>query len=182
MAPIEVTIAGYQGVICAQLQAAFPDFKLVEFDREETDRDELEATDLPALLLDFTEFESVEDEDDRGTGQLPVRCRMEARVILPFNAAKAKTWARTMAAAIASWLRLKRFTAEGVRTEPARVIGAYRDDFAGQDRYVVWRVEWTQVIQIGTSIYAESPLPAPGIWFSFAPDIGLGHEPDYKPV
>jgi hypothetical protein len=182
MAPIEVTIAGYQGAICAQLQAAFPDFKIVEFDREEDDRDELESEDLPALLLDFNEFESEEDSDDRGTGQLPVRCRLEARLILPYRTAKAKTYARTMAAAIAAWLRLKRFTADGVRTEPARVMGAYRDEFASQDRYVVWRVEWTQVLQIGTNIYAECDLPVPAILFSFAPNIGIPHELDYHPV
>ncbi|SAL03122.1 hypothetical protein AWB77_06712 [Caballeronia fortuita] len=182
MAPIEVTIAGYQGAICAQLQAAFPDFKLVEFDREEDDRDELEAEDLPALLLDFTEFETAEEHEDRGTGQLPIRCRLEARLVLPYRAARAKTYARTMAAAIAAWLRAKRFTADGVRTEPAHPIGAWRDDFAGQDRYVVWRIEWTQVIQIGTNIYADEVLPVPCVRFSFAPDIGIENKQKYRPV
>jgi hypothetical protein len=181
MAPIEVTIAGFQDAVCAELQAAFPDFKLVEFDREEDDRDELEPEDLPALLLDLTEFEHAED-DDRGTGQQPMRCRLEARLILPYRTARAKTAARTMAAAIASWLRLKRFTAEGVRTEQAQVIGAYRDEFAGQDRYVVWRVEWTQILQLGTNIYAEDFQQPPAVRFSFAPEIGNGHEPDYQPV
>ncbi|WP_296652879.1 hypothetical protein [Paraburkholderia sp.] len=179
-----VDISAYQDAVVAQIQATFPDFKTVEFDREETDRDELEGVDLPAILLDLTEFEN-EGVEDRGTGQLSMRGRLEARVIIGYRTTKAKTAARTAAGALAAWLRLKRFTGANVWTEAAQVIGAYRDDFApGCDRYVVWRVEWTQVLQLGQDIWAadfDGTTPA-NPTYSFSPDIGAGNESAYQPV
>lgn len=179
-----VDISAFQGAVTAQIQATFPDFKTVEFDREETDRDELEAADLPAILLDLSEFEA-EGAEDRGTGQLSMRGRCEARVIIGYRTTRAKTAARTAALALAAWLRLKRFNGENVWTEAAQVIGAYRDDFApGCDRYVVWRVEWTQVLQVGQDIWAgDFDGTTPGNpSYSFAPDIGAGNESAYQPV
>lgn len=174
---VEVTLTGYQDAVAAQIAAAFPEFKTVEFDREETDRDEIEQDELPALLLDLNEFEAV-DDDDRGTGLLAMRCRVEARLILPYRTARAKSAARTMAGTICAWLRLKRFTSPGVKTEPAYVIGAYRDEFAFQDRYVVWRIEWTQVLQLGT-FCDDQPTPVNAIFFGITPDIGPGNESKY---
>lgn len=179
MAAVEVTIGAYQGAVVDQIKAAFPVFQTVEFDREETDRDEIDASDLPAILLDLTEFEN-ESDDDRGTGQIPLRCRLEARILLGYKTTAAKTAARTAAANLALFLRLKRFTADGVKTEPAVVIGSYRDDFASQDRYTVWRVEWTQVLQVGADIFYSDTLPVPEPVYSFSPDIGHGHEADYE--
>jgi hypothetical protein len=174
---VEVTLTGYQDTVAAKIAAAFPEFKTVEFDREETDRDEIDADELPALLLDLNEFEAV-DDDDRGTGQLAMRCRVEARLILPYRTARAKSAARTMAGTLCAWLRLRRFTATGVKTEPAQVIGAYRDEFAFQDRYVVWRIEWAQVLQLGT-YDACQPIQVNAIFFGIAPDIGPGNESKY---
>ncbi|RQQ37066.1 hypothetical protein [Burkholderia stagnalis] len=177
-----VSVAAYQDTVVAKIQAAFPDFKTVEFDREENDRDELEAGDLPAILLDLNEFEEA-PEADRGTGQLPMRARVEARVVIGYRTARAKTAARTAAGCLAAWLRLRRFVCEGVWTEAAQVIGAYRDDFApGMDRYVVWRVEWAQVLHLGASVWKEAGAIPKNPSFSFAPDIGLGNEACYQPL
>jgi hypothetical protein len=177
-----VSVQAYQDAVVAQIQSAFPDFKTVAFDREEVDRDALEAADLPAILLDLSEFEN-EGVEDRGTGQLAMRARIEARLIIGYRTTRAKTAARTAAGCLAAWLRLKRFTGDNVWTEPAYVIGAYRDDFApGCDRYVVWRVEWTQVLQLGESIWQDAGVMPSNPTYSFAPDIGLGHESDYQPI
>lgn len=182
--PIAVTVSGFQDTVVSAIKAAFPDFVTVEFDREEDDRDPLEAADLPAILLDVTEFEH-EHDDDRGNGLLAMRARVEARVIIGYRTTKAKTAARTAAGTMAAWLRLKRFKSDTCWTEPAQVIGAYRDDFQpGMDRYVVWRVEWVQVLQLGTDIYAgDFDGVTPGNpSFSFSPDIGAGHEDAYTPL
>ncbi|HDR9259626.1 TPA: hypothetical protein QDB21_005648 [Burkholderia vietnamiensis] len=177
-----VQVSAYQDAVVAQIQAAFPDFKTVEFDREELDRDELEGADLPAILLDLSEFEE-SSEDDRANGQLPMRGRIEARVIVGYRTTRAKTAARSAAGTLAAWLRLKRFTGANVWTEPARVIGAYRDDFApGCDRYVVWRVEWTQVLHLGENVWQDGGTTPSNPTYSFAPDIGLGNESSYQPV
>lgn len=180
MAPIEVTISSFQAAIVAQIKAQFPAYVIVEFDREETDRDQIEAADLPAVLLDLTEFEP-EADDDPGTGQMAMRCRLEARVIIGYRTAAAKTTARGLAGDLATWLRLKRFTTADCLTEPAHVIGAYKDDFQpGLDRYVVWRVEWTQIINLGTNIYYDAGGPVPDVLYGIAPDIGLGNEDKYQ--
>jgi hypothetical protein len=177
-----VQVSGVKDAIVAAIQATFPDFKLVAFDREETDRDELDATDLPAVLLDLSEFEE-EPDCDRANGLIPLRARFEARVIVGYKTARAKTAAQAAAATMAAWLRLKRFNSASCWTEPAHVIGAYRDEFHPMaDRYVVWRIEWAQVIQFGTDIYADDAGVAGIPTYSFAPDIGLGHEADYKPL
>lgn len=175
-----VRVGAYQDAVVAQIKAAFPDFVTVEFDREEIDRDELKSEDLPAILLDLSEFEN-EDVEDRGTGQLAMRARVEARVIVCYRTARAKTAARTAAGTLSAWLRLRRFTGENVWTQAAQVIGAYRDDFASDcDRYVVWRVEWTQVLQLGESIWQDGGVKPKKISYSFAPDIGKRHEAAYQ--
>lgn len=177
-----VQISGVKDAIVAAIVAAFPDFKLVAFDREEISRDDLDADELPAILLDLSEFED-EPDCDRANGLIPLRARFEARVIVGFKTARAKTAAQAAAASMAAWLRLKRFNSPSCWTEPAHVIGAYRDEFhPAADRYVVWRIEWTQVIQYGTDIYAEDGTTPGNPSFSFAPDIGLGHEDDYTPL
>ncbi|KWI69675.1 hypothetical protein [Burkholderia ubonensis] len=177
-----VQVSAYQDAVVAKIRAAFPDFKTVEFDREEVDRDELEACDLPAILLDLNEFEEA-SEDDRGNGQSPMRGRVEARVVIGYRTARAKTAARAAAGTLAAWMRLRRFTGENVWTEPAKVIGAYRDDFSpGMDRYTVWRVEWAQVLHLGEDVWKDGG-PTPGNpTYSFAPDIGLGNEAHYQPL
>jgi hypothetical protein len=179
-----VQVSGVKDAIVAAITATFPDFKLVAFDREETDRDELDADDLPAVLLDLSEFEE-EAEYDRANGLVPLRARFDARVVVGYKTARAKTAAQAAAVTMAAWLRLKRFNSPSCWTEPARVIGAYRDEFHPMaDRYVVWRIEWSQVVQFGTDIYADdNDGTTPGNpSFSFAPDIGLGHEADYTPL
>jgi hypothetical protein len=177
-----VQISGVKAAIVAAIQATFPDFKAVVFDREETDREALEADELPGILLDITEFEE-EPDCDRSNGLVPMRGRFEARVVVGFKTTQAKTAAQAAAMTLAAWLRLKRFNSDSCWTEAAHVIGAYRDEFHPMaDRYVVWRVEWAQVIQFGTDIYAEGDLPTPNPSYSFAPDIGTGHEADYTPL
>lgn len=179
---IVVSVGGYQDAIVAAIKASFPDFVVVEFDREETDRDPLEAADLPAILLDLSEFEHAHD-DERNDGRLAMHARIEAHIIIGYRTAKAKTAARAAAGTLAAWMRLRRFIGTDCWTEPAQVIGAYRDEFRpGMDRFVVWRVEWSQVVQLGESIYPEVPGKLGTPVYSFAPDIGLGHEDDYSPV
>ena len=75
--------------IVEKLKVQFPQFKIVEFYREEEERRAPSQQDLPALILDLPELE-LDPEGDMYTEQLPLVARFEARVIDTFNQPNAK--------------------------------------------------------------------------------------------
>jgi hypothetical protein len=173
-ADTETNFTQLQAIITATIKAQYPSLLAVEFDRE--DRDDLE---IPACLLDMPEFEG-SPEIDPGTGQLAVTARFEAEFILGFRTPSAKLAAREMAAAFAAFIHTGRWP--GGRTGPAEHIHAYKSDFnPALDQYEVWCVEWRQVIHLGTSVWTNDGT-IPSIVYSWVPDIGFGHEADYKPL
>ena len=162
--------------IVADIQAQFTDIATVEFYRTE----ERKGLPLPAILLDLTELENQPDIDP-GTEQLAVTARFEAEIILGFRTANVQQAVRKLAGAFAAWLRKRHWT--GVRTGPAEVIGCYRDDFDPElDQYVVWRVEWTQVLHLGDTVWTNDGTIPTQVLFSWVPEIGTPHEQDYVPM
>ncbi|MEX3924403.1 hypothetical protein AB4Y36_10280 [Paraburkholderia sp. BR10936] len=144
-APIDLD--ALQDKIVADIKAQFPDLQTVEFYREE----EREGLPLPAVILDLCEFETVSD-NDVGTGQLPVMARFEAEIIFGFRVANVKREVRKFSAALAAWLYKRRWP--GHVCDAAEVVGCYPDDFDPKmDKYVVWRVEWTQGLYLGNSVW-----------------------------
>lgn len=170
----EVTLDQVHDGIAAAIRARFPDLRTVEAYR--LDRKNLP---VPACLFELEEMEADKDADP-GTEQLAVRARFAARFLIGFRqgAKNPKAEVRKLAASFAAFARLQRW---GCRVGPAEVIGVYPDDFDPElDQYECWRVEWVQVIHLGATVWRdEGVTPTPV--FSFAPDIGPGHEPDYKP-
>jgi hypothetical protein len=136
--------------IVSDIKAQFPSIATVEFYRTEARK----SIPCPAILLDLCEFEA-EPDDDPGTEQLSVSARFEAEIIFGFKTPNVKQAIRVFAAAFMAWLRLRRWT--GIVTDAAKVIGAYPDDFKPElDEYVVWRVEWSQVLYLGTNTWTDS--------------------------
>lgn len=168
------TIDTLYSSITAAIQAQFPELVTVEFDCE--DRKGLR---LPACLLEITEMENAPD-DDNGTGQLPMECRFTAEIILGFKTPKVKREIRKLAAAMAVWLRMRRWP--GVPCNAARVIGAYTDEFRPElDQFEVWRVEWSQVVHMGAEDDGDGQA-ATDVRASWSPRIGAAHEAEYKPI
>lgn len=170
-----VNIEALHDAIEADIKAQFPALETVEFYRENR-----KGLALPACLLELTEFEA-DAEPDPGTGQLSVTARFEAMLVIDgLKVKNAKRSIRTLATNFAAWLRLRRWT--GQKSGPAQVIGAYKDDFNPElDQFEVWRVEWTQILHLGTTDIDDggvTPIP----YFSWSPDIGEGHEDDYTPA
>lgn len=144
----------HDGIVLA-IKAQFPDIKTVEAYR--LDRKSLP---LPACLIEMTEME-VDMDVDPGTEQLAVTARFEARLVLGFRqgSKNAKLEVRKLAAAVASFARLQRW---GCPIGPADVIGAYPDDFDPElEQYECWRVEWTNLIHIGESVWNWPPGDTP---------------------
>lgn len=168
-----ITIQGVHDAIGAAIRAQFPALTCVEAylaDRKPP---------APrACLYELVDFETTADAADPGTEQLAVTARFSARLLISFREQpNSKMQIRTLAAAFAAWLRLQRF---GQPIGPAQVIGAYPDDFEPElDQYECWRVEWTHVLHLGATMWNDDGVRLEPV-YSWAPDIGLGHEQDYK--
>lgn len=158
----EVDLGVLHDAIVADIKAEFPSLVTVEFYRE--DRKDLPK---PACLLELSELEALPD-DDPGTEQLAVMAKFEAELVIGFRTPKAKQSIRLLAAALAAWLRKRKWTnysgtSPKLPTGAAEVIGAYQDDFnmmgrdgdKGLEQYEVWRVEWQQIIHLGKTVWTD---------------------------
>jgi len=127
--------------IVAQISAAFPAFKTVEFYRD----DETESFPTPAILLEISEGEP-DPSNDAGTGQLPAYLRFEARIIMGVRTPSVKLAVRKAAFALAAWIHDKSW-GNGVNADPCRVIAIGTDEFDPRlEKWAVWRVEWHQQV------------------------------------
>lgn len=170
----EITLEAVYTAMTEAIRAQFSALQTVEF--ELLDRKNLPT---PACLIEAGDMETTADAADPGTEQLAVTARFEARVILGFRqgSANPKIEAKKLAAALAVFIRLQRW---GKPIGPAQVIGIYRDDFEPElDQFECYRVEWTHVLHLGDSIWNGEGVPLVPV-YSWAPDIGIGHEQDYR--
>lgn len=131
---------------------------------------------LPACFIELTELSQA--DIDPGTDQLALLSRWEAQLIIGFRTPAAKRSIRKLVTSLAAFIRLQRW---GQPVGPAEVIGCFPDDFnPGLDQYEVWRVEWTQVIHFGSSVWNnEGEIPTE-VLVAFSPNIG--EEEDYSPI
>lgn len=182
----KVDLAKLHQAIEQEIKAAFPSLKVVEFYREEDDREALKKDQLPACLLELSEMDPT-GEDDPGTEQLTVSARFSARLLIGFRTPRAKLEIRILAAALAKFLRQKRWAlttdekSEPIPSGPARVLSIMPDEFSPElDRFEVWAVEWTQSLDIGDSVWCDDGLTPETPLYSWAPKIGFGNEHHYK--
>lgn len=172
----QIDIEALHTAIVEAITDNFPDLATVAFYLEEEDREPDFAT--PACLLELSEFEP-SPENDPGTEQLAAYARFEARLIIGFRTAKAKIEIRKLAAAFAVFLRLRRW---GLPVGPVEVLTIAPDNFSPElDRFEVWRVEWRQLVHVGVSVWTDTTSTTPDEpVYSWSPDIGAGHEEDYR--
>ena len=162
--------------IVDSIKAKFPAFRSVEFYRE----DEEQKFPTPAVVLEMTEIEPADPSEATGTPHTAVDLRFEARVILPRTNKDVKLDTRRLALAFAAWINTRRW--RDCPGGPARLIGAIPDAFsANAESFEVWMIEWVQLHFVGddpdwddSGIYGEDAL------YSFVPQIGIPHEPDYE--
>lgn len=174
---VALTLDAVHEAIVHAIRAQFPGLRTVEAYR--LDRRSVNA---PACLIELAELEALTDRDP-GTGELAVQARFEARFVIGFRQGvnNPKMEIRKLAAAFAVFARLNRWGVRGIG--PAQVIGCYPDDFDPEmDQYECWRVDWAQELRLGESVWADDGTPVPGVWTSWAPDIGAAHEADYQRV
>lgn len=178
-AETEITLDQYYSAVVSDIAAAFPVFQTIEFDREDIDTN---APQLPACLLEITEFE--DNDNDYQTGAWHCLANVEMRILVSFKTENAKLECRKLAVALAHWLRFKRFThpsdpQKKLPTGPALLTGCYLDDFDELENYEVWRVEYTQAMTFGPSVWTDDGVTPTQVYAGFSPDIGSGNENDY---
>jgi hypothetical protein len=178
----QVSIDALQDSITADIQAAFPELKTVEFYGEQRS-----GMPVPACQLDIPEWQEF-NSPDPGTGQQPVMMRFEARFIIDGVKSQAgKRAIRRLSAAFSAWLYKRRWTDavnEGKKlpTGPAEFLGAYHDAFHAElDQFQVWRVEWQQIVHLGPLPDESGTVPTQ-VFVGISPDIGTGNEPNYTEV
>lgn len=158
--------------LIAGATAQFPDLRTVADYHD--DRDTLQ---MPALLFELVALEA--DDEDRGTEQLTMIARFEARVVLGFRTAAVEREVRKLAAAIALWINGNRF---GQPIEPAEIMSVDPDPFDPDlDQFAVWRIEWRHQVDIGTSVWINDGT-VPDAVFSWVPRTGVPHEDDYVAI
>lgn len=161
----------HQSIVNA-LSLQFPDMATVEDYRENRG-----ALPLPAILLELEDMEAAPD-DDPGTEQLAVWARWSARIIIGFRTANAEREIRKLAGALGVFVHQNRF---GQPIGPAEVTMITPDDMDPDlDQYVVWRVEWQQIVHLGEGVWVNDGTIPTEVLYSWSPDIGPEHEPDYE--
>lgn len=150
---------------------------------------------LPALLIDIDQLEPGEDP---GTGELAMKASIQAYIVVDPVVGNAQALVKELAARVAmagiheNW---------GVPVAPAKLVqigdASFRPELNG---YETWLVEWTNDIRLGTEIdwqtYADpassrifdslegkapaSAYPVTEVVWGIWPDVGVGHEQDYR--
>jgi len=173
-ADTEITLDQMHDAVVSAISAAQPGFQTVAAYPPGRGR-----LPLPAILVDMEDMEAAPD-DDPGTGQVAMATRWRARAVLGFRSAEVEREVRTAAAALVTTIHLNRW---GLPVEPARVTVAAPDAFTPElDEYVVWAVEWEQIVHLGESVWLNDGTVPVTVLASWAPGIGPEHEGDYEPV
>ncbi|WCR59230.1 MAG: hypothetical protein PG978_000666 [Wolbachia endosymbiont of Ctenocephalides felis wCfeF] len=133
--------------ICSKLREEIPAIQTCEM--YPTERREIIA---PAV---FVELVSLEPGKDPGTGELALRARFEARVVVDGTIEDASIVVRELAAEVARVVNKNTWETEKI--SPGEFISAEVDGFKPElDAYLVWVVEWFHGLHIGKSIWSET--------------------------
>ncbi len=174
-ADTNVTLDALHAAIEADLASRFPAFKTVGFYRD--DESGIHSDARACAGNDRRRTRAGTGCGDRAMARAPA---LRGRVILSKHAPAAKLETRKAATALATYVYLKRWP--GCATDEAQVIACEPDEFAPNvERFEVWRVEWVHLAFLGESVWTnEGNIPE--AFYSFAPDIGLAHKDDYRPL
>lgn len=172
-ADTKVDLGELHQAVLDRIAGEFPALQTVEDYREL--RSELA---LPAVLVNLEDFEAV-PESDPLTGQLAVMSRWRAQIVIGFRTDVAQREIRRLAAAIGLFIQGQRW---GEAVAPAEVLLIAPDDFEpALDQFVVWSVEWQQIIHLGESVWGGGEMPE-RVLVSWVPKVGIPHEGDYVEI
>ncbi len=153
----------------------FPKFQTVKAGRFEDDL----KVNIPALLIMVTDLEP-NPEGGAHDGRWPCYLHLEAQIIIGARVPGGALSGAQAGAAIAAAVNNQYM---GVDWGAGEVRVVAPDDFApAADEFEIWKVEWRHEVEFGTDLNALDDWAPTRVLVSFAPDIGAGHEPDYRVV
>lgn len=134
----------------------------------------LQQLPVPAVVIEVAEFEP---GVDRGTGEVALVVRFEARVIVAPEQPDCQQQAAFVAAQLTGLLRMQSWRLE---VELAEFVRAAQDWTRPElDGYAVWVVEWTQQIYLGDQEWPWPNQPPGNLVWGFSPETGPGSEGSY---
>lgn len=167
----EIDLDALHTAVVNAIEEQFPSVVTVADYREDRQR-----LPLPAILIELDDIEAAPDEDP-GTEQLAARTRWIARIIIGFRTANAEREIRKLAAALGAFIHMQRW---GQPVEAAQVLTISPDTFdPSLDQYVVWAVEWQQVVHLGASVWKPDGELPETVLYSYVPRVGEPYEPEY---
>ena len=170
----EIDLDALHTAVVGAIEEQFPSVVTVADYREDRQR-----LPLPAILVELDDIEAAPDEDP-GTEQLAARTRWIARIIIGFRTANAEREIRKLAAALGAFIHMQRW---GQPVEAAQVLTISPDTFdPSLDQYVVWAVEWQQIVHLGASVWKPDGELPEAVLYSHVPRIGIPYEDEYKPL
>ncbi|MCK0743567.1 hypothetical protein [Chromohalobacter nigrandesensis] len=170
-ADTQITLDSLHQAVLDAITAAFPAIKTVE-----DYPDDRQRIQVPAALVELTELAAVPD-DDPGTGQLALEAQFELRYVLGWRGVNQGRAIRAQVAALAHFIHQQQW---GLPVEPARVAVCEPDEFSPElDQYLVWRIDWSQIVHIGENEWIDDGTPPTEVWVGVSPLIGPEHEAFY---
>ena len=166
-----------------EFKTRYPTLQTVEFHRGTDGAERLEIP-VPALLLEDETMEP-DQESNAGDEMTHTNFSFSAYLILSnVRNPQVRKNIRVMAADMVNFINQHRWRgADGkvITADPCVVTVAERDNFdPSLDKYEVWRIDWTQGIALGESVWKGDDIPPGNIYIGFSPDIGLTHKDDYQ--
>ncbi|MDD2047336.1 hypothetical protein [Pseudomonas putida] len=156
--------------ITATIKLAMPVFETVEAYVPAN-----QSTVMPALLHAIT---GLKPGIDPGDGRSCIVATIEARILVDSNGPEASLQAVTLATQLAVLLR-KQFWGLDFVEEAQQVLALPVLAIPASPDTVEWRVQWEQVLRLGTVQWPWPDEPGP-LAFAFSPDTGLGNEGSYQ--
>jgi hypothetical protein len=127
---------------------------------------------VPAL---FTGMLAFSREPDRGTEEI----RLKVSWLTWAIANDSKGSGLSLAQSTAEIIQGNRWGLDLVEVAELE-IGELQD--SGDPTLTLWKVPWTQIVTLGTNVFDASGSIITDPKFSWVPEVGTAHEPDYKPL
>jgi hypothetical protein len=141
--------------------------------------EELSQVQTPAVLL---EMDSGEDGQDLGDDRISLSCQFALHCILGFKTENIGLAVRDFSSQVFILLKDNLFGCGRDVSRPENISmspGEFKPGVAG---YESWCVTWEQTIFLGVSAWNDTGVVPEIVMLGIAPDIGIGHEPDYEDI
>jgi len=116
-------------------------------------------------------------------GQMDVSARFAAYAVAKYanDRQKREGGCIDLAEAVALLIHNNNFTLPGVGTAKVMQVQGMTNAAADKVGFSIWSITWEQQIRIGAAPVSNYG-PLTDVRIGFAPNIGLGHEPDYVAI